>query len=68
VGFVCYKKREKKAQSITAQNKNPYKLSYGGYRKLEKKIMSEKKKSRCHLSRAKILSLLHHHHAIKSGS
>jgi len=38
--------KRKKAQSISAQNKNPYILSRGGYRKLEEKIMSEKKKSR----------------------
>jgi len=48
VGFLCYRKREnrKKAQSISAQNKNPHILSRGGYRKLEEKIMSEKKKFR----------------------
>jgi len=38
--------KRKKAQSISAQNKNPHILSYGRYRKLEEKIMLEKKKSR----------------------
>jgi len=38
--------KRKKAQSISAQNKNPHILSRGGYRKLEEKIMTEKKKSR----------------------
>jgi len=33
-------KKRKKAQSISAQNKNPNILSHGGYRKLEEKIMS----------------------------
>jgi len=37
---------KKKAQSKSAQNKNLHILSRGGYRKLEEKIMSEKKKSR----------------------
>ena len=46
MGFICYRKREKKAQSISAQNTNPHILSRGGYRKLEEKIMTEKKKSR----------------------
>ena len=46
MGFICYRKIEKKAQSISAQNKNPHILSRGGYRKLEEKIMLEKKKSR----------------------
>ena len=60
--------KRKKAQSISAQNKNPHILSRGGYRKLEEKIMLEKKNSKPHLLRVKILSLLHHHHVIKSGS
>jgi len=38
--------KRKKAQSISAQNKNPHILSRGEYRKLEEKIMIEKKKSR----------------------
>ena len=38
--------KRKKAQSISAQNTNPHILSRGGYRKLEEKIMTEKKKSR----------------------
>jgi len=38
--------KRKKAQSISAQNKNPHILSRGGYRKLEEKIVTEKKKSR----------------------
>ena len=38
--------KRKKAQSISAQNKNPHILSRGGYRKLEEKIMTEKKNSR----------------------
>jgi len=38
--------KRKKAQSISAQNKNPHILSRGGYRKPKEKIMSEKKKSR----------------------
>ena len=43
---MLQEQRKKKAQSISAQNKNPHILSRGGYRKLEEKIMSEKKKSR----------------------
>jgi len=35
--------KRKKAQSISAQNKNPHILSRGWYRKLEVKIISEKK-------------------------
>jgi len=46
VGFICYRKRENKAQSISAQNKIPHILSHGEYRKLKEKIMSEKKISR----------------------
>ena len=46
MNFICYNKREKKAQSISAQNKNPHIFSCGRYRKIEEKIMSEKKKSR----------------------
>jgi len=38
--------KRKKAQSISDQNKNLHILSRGGYRKLEEKIMTEKKKSR----------------------
>jgi len=38
--------KRKKAQSISAQNKNPHILSCCGYRKLEEKKMTEKKKSR----------------------
>jgi len=38
--------KRKKTQSISAKNKNPHILSHDGYRKLEEKIMSEKKKSR----------------------
>ena len=38
--------KRKKAQSISAQNRNPHILSRGGYKKLEEKIMSEKKKYR----------------------
>ena len=38
--------KRKKAQSLSAQNKNPHILSRSGYRKLEKKVMSENKKSR----------------------
>ena len=38
--------KRKKAQSMSAQNKNPHILSRGGYRKLEEKIMTKKKKSR----------------------
>jgi len=43
---MLHEKRKKKAQIISAQNKNPHIVSRGGYRKLEEKIMSEKKKSR----------------------
>jgi len=38
--------KRKNAQSISAQNKNPHILSRGRYRKLEEKIMTEKKKSK----------------------
>jgi len=38
--------KRKKAQSISVQNRNPHILSRGGYRKLEEKIMLEKKKSK----------------------
>jgi len=39
-----------------------------GYRKHEKKIMTEKKKSRPYLLRVNFQSLLHYHLVTKSGS
>jgi len=38
--------KRKKAQAISAQNKNPHLFSRGGYRKLEEKILKEKEKPR----------------------
>jgi len=38
--------KRKKAQIISVQNKNPYILSPGRYKKFDEKIMLEKKKSR----------------------
>jgi len=68
VGFICYRKREEKAKSISAQNKNPHILSHGGYRKLEEKIMLEKKNYRPLPSEGEDTESPSPYHVIKSGS
>jgi len=60
--------KRKKAQSISAQNKNPHILSRGGYKKLEEKIISEKKTSRPLPSEGGDIEPHSHHHVIKNGS